>query len=329
VAHYVEQGGAVLIAAGADYASSSSLARTPLGAILPSRPTGRVVEAPFRPQVTDAGHRHPVTANLPGSADQPGGEPKWGRWFRVVESSPESGSVVMTGAENTPLLILDRKGKGRVALLLSDHAWLWARGYEGGGPYLDLLRRLAHWLMKEPDLEEEALHATVKRQEIVIERRTVNDKIGEASVTTPSGQEFKTALNPAGAGRFLKTIEAEEPGLYRISMDGLTALTVAGEMNSPEFRKVVTTDEALAPLLEATGGGAFFLGGTAGAEKKPLPSISMIRSGQRFYGSSWLGLKARDAYEVKAVSYTPLIAGFGALALALVLLSLTWWREGR
>lgn len=235
----------------------------------------------------------------------------------------------MSGAEDKPLLVLDRRGKGRVALLLSDHAWLWARGYEGGGPHVDLLRRLAHWLMKEPDLEEEALSAKSRKREITIQRRTVQDQVGEATVTTPSGKETKVTLDKKAPGRFTKTIAAEEPGVHRITMDGLTALTVAGEMNSPEFQRVVATDEPLRPVLDNSGGGAFFLGGTAGAAPVSMPSISMMRSAHRFYGSSWLGLKARDAYEVKAISYTPLISGFAALGIALGLLSLTWYREGR
>ncbi len=329
VARYVEEGGAVLVAAGADYASSSSLARTPLGSVLPARPTGRVLEEAYRPAITKAGERHPVTAGLPGAPQSPGQEASWGHWFRIVDSQPDSGEVVMSGAENKPLLVLDRRGKGRVALLLSDHAWLWARGYEGGGPHVDLLRRLAHWLMKEPDLEEEALFASAGRKEISIERRTVKDQIGEATVTMPSGREMKVTLDQRGPGRFAKTLPTDETGVHRIAMDGLTALTVAGEMNSPEFRKVVATAEPLQPVLEESGGGAFFLGGTAGAPKQSVPTPSMVHSGHRFYGTSWLGLKARDTFEVKAVSYTPLVSGFAALGIAIGLLALTWYREGR
>jgi hypothetical protein len=329
VARYVEQGGAVLVAAGADYASPVSLARTPLGAVLPARPTGRVVEEPFRPAITKAGEKHPVTAGLPGAPQKSGQDPSWGHWFRVVDSQADRGEVVMSGAENKPLLVLDRRGNGRVALLLSDHAWLWARGYEGGGPHVDLLRRLAHWLMKEPDLEEEALSARAGRREITIERRTVQDQVGEATITTPSGREVKVTLDQQAPGRYAKTIATDDPGVHRVAMDGLTALTVAGEMNAPEFRRVVATDEPLRPILDETGGGAFFLGGTAGAPPSTVPSIAMVRTGHRYHGTSWLGLKARDAFEVKAISYTPLIAGFAALGIALGLLSLTWYREGR
>ena len=232
----------------------------------------------------------------------------------------------MSGADDKPLLVLDRRGKGRVALLLSDHAWLWARGYEGGGPHVDLLRRLAHWLMKEPDLEEEALSAKAGKRHVTIERRTVQDQVGEAAVTTPSGKEIKVALDKRAPGRFAKTISTDEPGVHRITMDGLTALTVAGEMNSPEFQKVVATSEPLRPVPEKTGGGAFFLGGTAGAAPEALPAISMVRSATDF-PARLARAQARDAYEVKAISYTRLISGFAALGLALGLLSLTWYRE--
>jgi hypothetical protein len=329
VARYEEEGGAVLVAAGADYATNTSLAKTPLGAVLPAQPTGQVTEEPFRPAVTKEGEKHPVTADLPGAPGAEGQQPGWGRWFRVVDTKSQRGEVVMSGARNEPLLVLDRQGKGRVALLLSDQAWLWARGYEGGGPHVALLRRLAHWLMKEPDLEEEALAASAGRKQITITRRTLKDTVGEATVTTPSGTEIKVGLDREGPGRYAKTVATGELGVHRVTMDGLTALAVAGEMNAPEFRQVVATDAPLRPVLDGTGGGAFFLGGTAGAPKVPVPKVSLVRSGHRFFGSDWAGLKARDAFEVKAVFYTPLMQGFAALGLVLALLALTWYREGR
>src|SRR5579883_2032606 len=159
IVRYVRQGGAVLVAAGPDYASPTSLWRTPLVSVLPAEPSGQLTEEPYRPQLTDLGKRHPVTRGLEGSADNP---PHWSEWFRLVDARPEKGTTVMQGPDGKPLLQLSREGEGRVALLLSDHIWLWARGFEGGGPHLDLLRRLSHWLMKEPDLEEEALRLSVR-----------------------------------------------------------------------------------------------------------------------------------------------------------------------
>jgi hypothetical protein len=331
VARYVEQGGAVLVAAGADFAAPSSLARTPLGTILPAFPTGRVVEEPFRPLVTEAGQRHPVTAGLSGANRTAGSEPRWGRWFRVVDSQPDRGQIVMTGPEEKPLLILDKRGKGRLALLLSDHAWLWARGYDGGGPHVDLLRRLAHWLMKEPELEEEALTAQAGKTTITIERRSMKEQPGEVTVTSPSGEETRVRLEPqtGGSGRFAARVTVTEQGVYRLSSDQLRAVVVVGQMNSPEFRRVVATRDALQPLLAESGGGAFFTGGTAGAAALSTPTFSMLRGANRYYGETWLGLKARDAYDVTATSYIPLVNGFLALGIGLLALSLTWYREGR
>ena len=60
-------------------------------------------------------------------------------------------------------------------MLLSDHAWLWARGYDGGGPHAALLRRLLHWLMREPELEEEALTAHSEGRNLVVERQTLSE----------------------------------------------------------------------------------------------------------------------------------------------------------
>ena len=93
----------------------------------------------------------------------------------------------MTGVNDRPLMILDRVGDGRVAQIMSDHIWLWARGYEGGGPHAELLRRIAHWLMKEPELEENDLRANVRGNMIEILRRSLEADSRAAEVTAPSG----------------------------------------------------------------------------------------------------------------------------------------------
>src|SRR3984893_12393774 len=143
IAKYVRDGVAVLIAAGPDYATPTSIWRTPLDVILPAEPTGEVTEQSFQARLTDSGKRHPVTRGLEGSETDP---PHWSHWFRLVDIKRSTGTNVMQGPDGKPLLVLAREGEGRVALLLSDHIWLWARGYEGGGPHLDLLRPLSHWL---------------------------------------------------------------------------------------------------------------------------------------------------------------------------------------
>jgi hypothetical protein len=324
VAHYVERGGAVLVSAGDDYASPLSLYRTPLGQVLPAVPTGRVVEEPFKAKLTDLGEKHPVTADLPGSS---GDEPSWGRWFRTVDAEPRDAEVLMKGAEDKPLLVIGQRGKGRVALLLSDHIWLWARGYEGGGPYADLLRRLAHWLMKEPDLEEETLKATSRGQMLTIERRTIKDDVGPVTVTGPSGREQTITLDKVEPGLWRKAITADEQGVYRVSADTLASVVTLGNANAKELAAVTATDTLLAPLLSETGGGSFWLGRTAD-EAAELPRIVMLRGGHMMHGDDWLGLHKRDAYHVKGVRLFPLFTGFLALGLLLGMIAVTWFREG-
>ena len=330
VARYVERGGAVLVSSGDDYASSLSLYRTPLGNILPAAPSGRVIEKPYRPALTELGGKHPVTSELAGArgGGENGEDPTWGRWFRVVDVSPRDAEVLMKGADDKPLLLIGERGKGRVAALLSDHAWLWARGYDGGGPYSDLLRRLAHWLMKEPELEQETLKATSKGQTLIIERRSIEDEVEPVTVTTPSGEEMTVTLDKGERGLWRKAINVDEQGVYRVSSGELAGITTVGRANTREFAAVTATDEKLAPILEETGGGAFWLGREDG-EAAGLPRLALIRSGHLMHGSDWLGLHKRDAYHVKGVRLFPLFSGFLALALLLSLLAATWYREGR
>jgi hypothetical protein len=319
----------VLVAAGADFASPVSLFRTPLGDVLPAEPTGRVIERAFKPGVTELGEKHPVTGGLAGSNTQPGEDPKWGSWFRLVETSPLDGSVLMSGPDGAPVLTLARRGKGRVATFMSDHVWLWARGYEGGGPHSDLLRRLSHWLMKEPDLEEEYLRATADRQSITIERRSMKDEIGEATVTGPTDKTSTVPLEKVSPGLWRAQIAATEPGLHKITMDGLSAVALVGTANSREFAKVVATDEALKPIADATGGGQFWLAGTNGKAPGSLPRLAMLQSSMKYYGQNWLALKDREAHVVRGVQYTPMMSGAIALALFLLIIGLTWFRESR
>lgn len=341
IARYVaEDGGAVLVAAGDDYAGRYSLQRTPLATILPAVPTGRVIEEPFKAAITADGAKHPVTRGLPGApADQvasadPRAEPAWGRWLRQVEVKPERGTVVMKGAEDAPLLILDRKDKGRVALLTSDQAWLWARGYDGGGPHTDLLRRTAHWLMKEPDLEEERLFASARGLKLTIERRTMGETVPAVTVRNPQGKTRDVILEQVAPGLFRTIIDVERPGLYKMTQGDLSAIAHAGVEDVREMSEVTATETKLEPLLSATGGGIFWtktagLLGSGAATDVTVPRVAMMSATRVMAGNGWMGLKDRAAYVTRGVKLTPMFTGFAALAALLAFMALAWWREGR
>jgi hypothetical protein len=316
VANYIRQGGAVLVAAGPDFATADSLFRSPLGAVLPATPTtARVIEEPFLPKVTDLGKRHPVTADLPSNGD-------WGRWLRQIDVTQPKGSVVMEGIDGRPLLVLNRVEEGRVALLASDHAWLWSRGYEGGGPQLELLRRLAHWMMKEPELEEEALTASAEGQTMRIRRRTLKDTVPPVTVTAPDGTSIELTLQEVSPGVFETIFQGPEIGLYRLANGDQDAVIGLGPAAPREFVETIASDAALRPIIDGMRGGVARL-------EDGLPRLRNVRPGRPAAGRGWLGLTPRDAYETRDVRQTPLLPGWLVLLLSAMLITGAWLREGR
>ncbi len=323
ITRYVRDGGAVLVAAGPDYASPTSIWRTPLDAILPAEPSGNVTEQAFRPTLTELGERHPVTRGLEGSDFSP---PHWSEWFRVVDTRNANGTTVMQGPDRKPLLVLSREGEGRVALLLSDHIWLWARGFEGGGPHLDLLRRLSHWLMKEPELDEEALRLSVNGHDLVVRRQTMADQVADVTLTSPSGTTRTLKLDPTKAGVWQSSVTASELGLWRATDGKLNALVNIGPANPREYAEVTSTTAVLAPLSNATGGDSRRLDDGSGLN---IPRIVAVRSGDTYKGDDWIGLKMRDASVVRGIGVLPVFAGLLGLLLLLGSLAGAWAREGR
>jgi hypothetical protein len=319
IAQYVRNGGAVLIASGPDLAAEDGLYSTPLSDIMAAIPTGDVVEEPFKPMLTDQGRKHPVTKDLPDSA---GETPSWGRWFRLVDTSTQSGETVMSGPGDKPLLVLSRQDEGRVAQLLSDQGWLWARGFEGGGPQTELLRRLAHWLMKEPDLEEEALNGRQQGNDLIVERRTMADSAEPVEVTLPSGKTETVPLRQISPGRFQGSLPVTEAGLHRLADGKLMAVAATGNGDAREMANLRSTTAVLDPVARATGGSTGWL-------EDGMPQIVKVSAGRQMAGAGWIGLRANDSYRVQAVSDTPLFATLLSLAALLLALGSMWYREGR
>lgn len=319
VANYVQNGGTVLVAAGPEFGAVDSLWRSPLAEVLPVEPTSRVIEMPFRPKLTEMGHRHPVTEGLEALAPEGG----WGRWFRQMDVVPLAGQVVMEGAEGRPLLVLNRVGEGRVAVLASDHAWLWGRGYEGGGPQLEMLRRLAHWMLKEPELEEEALTATAKGQVLTITRRSVADTPpGDVTVTGPDGAQAVLPMPEVGPGKYETAWEAPVVGLYRLEQGDLTRVVAVGPSAPKEFEATIATGDVLAPVVTPTNGGVLRL-------EEGAPDIRLVREGRPAAGRGWIGITPRGAYVTEDVSVSPVLPAWAWLLLAAALAVAAWLVEGR
>jgi hypothetical protein len=323
IANYVEKGGALLEAVGPNYGTPLGLFRSPLGSVLPAEPTGQVFEQGFKPRITDIGKRHPVTAELPGAeADVPG----WGRWFRQIEAEAVRGRAVMSGVNDQPLLVLDRVSQGRVAQVMSDHMWLWARGYEGGGPQAELLRRVAHWLMKEPELEENVLKATVQGGKLLVTRRVLERDYKSVTVTAPSGETKNLELVEDKSGRATGALAVTEPGIYRVGDGERTAIAAAGSLNPLEYADLRATADRLAPAAEASKGSWRWLASGAAIA---VPDIRRVLPGRAAAGRDWIGLVRNGEYRVTGVDQIPLLPALLVLTLALGGLALAWWREGK
>lgn len=317
MARYVEDGGALIIVAGEPFASAASLARTPLAAVLPAVPNGEIEIGHFTPELTDEGRRHTVTAPLDGQA--------WGGWMRAIGARAEAGDVLMTGPDGGPLLVLDRVGEGRVGLLLSDQIWLWARGYEGGGPFSELIRRMVHWMMKEPELEERQLSLIASGDTATMRLRTLSDSAPDLTLETPEGEIIALNWTAVEPGLFEARAPIDQLGLYRAEAGGLEAVALNGPANPKEYADLQSSTRVLEPVAEATRGGVFRIGADGGN----LPDLRRVGRSGSAAGGGWLGLRERGAYVVRASSSTPLLPGIAAAAALMIFLLVAWRREGR
>ena len=303
----------------------TSLAFRPnLAYILPVLPAGDARERAFVPERTTSGDRHPITSGL--------GDPEdWGRWLRYLPGTARRGDTLMSAPEGQPLLVVDRVGNGRIGVLMSDHVWLWSRGFDGGGPHRELLRRLVHWLMKEPELEEEALRGTIAADgTLSVTRQTLAETVRPITITDPDGTDTSLTLEEAAAGRFEGDVATALPGLYRLQTqkengETLYALAASGEKPVREVEAILTTAEHVAPLAAATGGGNW----TLATADSALPGLRRVPEGRVASGERWAGLVKRDVRAIESVRIAPLLPN-GVWALLIIGTAvLAWLAEGR
>ncbi len=319
IVNYVEDGGALLLATGPSFATSDSLFRSSLASILPTRPTGEITTEKFRPSLNDKGRRHPITSSFKGQTEN-----SWGQWFRLIDNAPVSGDVLMEGAQGAPLFVIDKIGEGRVAMLMSDQAWLWSKGYDGGGPYREIFRRTAHWLMGEPDLEAETLRATSDGNDLIIERRSLSDANTPVTILTPSGEERQITLSEVSEGVFRGQIAAEGFGAYRMEQGDVSTITAIGTLNPKEYDELLPTTEQLASLSEESDGFIKLVG----LADNNLPSVRRVGLTADTSGEAWLGLRSYEDYVVTRSQRQPLVPPLLFFVLFFMSIAMAWWREG-
>ena len=318
VSQYVEDGGALLVATGPAFAADESIYRSPLAAVLPSRPTGETTNEAFKPELNAKGRRHPITASFSGKDDK-----TWGKWFRIIDNKPISGNVLMEGPDAAPLLVIDKIGKGRVAMLMSDQAWLWSKGFDGGGPYSEMFRRTAHWLMGEPDLDAEKLTATAENGLLAIERRTLEDRNQKVTVKKPDGTSERVTLSKTADGIYRGSVKSAGQGAYRLESGDVSTITAIGTLNPKEYAQLQPTTDILSSLSSNTGGSQHSIGLSGKS-----PEIRRVKAGRKLSNPNALSLVAHEDYTVRASKRSPLAPGWLFFILALLCLMGAWRREG-
>jgi hypothetical protein len=337
IAHYVEQGGALLVSNATDE-GIPSLTLSPLARVLPTEPSGKLMTGSFVSDLTDAGKRHPVTDTLTAAMPRSA----WGPWFRQNEARVKNADaeILLTGLQNQPLLVLDHVGKGRVAQFLSDQFWLWARNYKGGGPQADLLKRTSHWLMQEPELDENALRATAQATDngwqLSITKRSLKTENTDVEIADPEGNLSQVTLTAGKQpGMLSAALPVSETGLYRVKETGKTAdkndknagneiLVLVGPSASPEFGEMIATEQKLSPTVTAGDGGIFWL-----ADHPDGPEIKRTGTGGAQHGWNWIGLRHNDQYRVTGSKAYPLWPAWLAIAVLLGIMMMAWRREGK
>lgn len=324
IATYVKRGGALLEASGPAFAGEDSIFYTDIGKILPAKPDGEVISAVFKPRITALGLDHPVTEDL-DVARGIDGEPSWGAWMRQISLNAASGDVLMSGYQDKPLLILDRVEDGRVAQIASDNIWLWSRGFQGGGPHAELLRRTVHWLMKEPELDERALKILVEDNNIRVRSRDSQTQSLLLTMTKPDGITEDITLTRGDNGFLEKIIQADQLGIYAFSdIDNQQKrFVIIGEQNPPELRDVLSSSKRLKPLTDMSKGSITWL------EDSPTPAVRMLGDSNRYGGSGWIGLRSNNEFVVTSVKSKPVLLPWAWLGILMGFMVMTWWREGR
>jgi len=328
IVRYVREGGALLEASGHSYSDPNrSTYSTPLQQILPAAPEGQILDSQFFPSLTEKGEQHPVTRGLVWGNSGQAETQNWGPWFRQNKVRVQSGHILMRGHEKTPLLILDRVAQGRVAQFSSDNLWLWAKGYQNGGPHAELSRRIIHWLMKEPELDEEAMNVSVNGNDITIRMQNYEGNSQDIQMVRPDGEIVPLSLQDNQAGWFETIFHAQQSGIYSFeNARGQRKFAVIGTLNPPEMRDVLSTDSVLRPTVNATGGKVIWL------SRYETPEVRILETNKtrtRFGGRNWVGLQHNKSSIVTASRNITLIVPWIGVICLIGILSLMWWFEGR
>ncbi len=319
IVNYVYKGGAVLDASGPSYASKNSLSNSPLKEILPTKPTGEVINKEFFPTLSTLGVRHPVTSKLYLQKDNK----RWGKWYSYIDTIKISGDTLLETDEGKPLLILNKLEKGRVAQLLSDSSWVWSRSIDNKGPQSKLLRRTIHWLLKEPELQENNIITKVKNGKIEIFKNTLIKGDVSAKVVKPDGKIQNIVIKDNMNGQLSAVINANISGKYKIIIGEKIKTLFVGNTNYEETNDVRSSDKLVSRIALESNGGVFWL-------NQGIPDIIRITNKSIIKaGVNWIGITSKNNFVNKKVSNYNVIPWYLLFFVLIFLIFFAWYRESK
>lgn len=277
ISDYVHDGGAFAMIGGDLSFASGGYARTPVESLLPVQlPTGSarsdlMDSQSFRPSLTEAGHRHPITqlAFDPEHNRQLWNELPPLQGTNIVLGPTEDATVLATHptlryqGEPMPVIAIGERGEGRVMAMTSDSSWRWGFEHVGEGgtqrEYQHFWNNAIRWLIQDPelklvrlDINEDIISPDVPLDATV---RVFDADYSAAVGASGEIQVYFTALDRISRGteagrQHYDTFEFttdhsgqwhldylfEEPGVYELEVEVTTA---AGELRDQNLILVV------------------------------------------------------------------------------------------
>lgn len=322
IVRYVREGGAILVASGPEYVSDRSIYKTPLGQILIGAPDNDVMETDFVPHRTADGQLHPITRNI--DQNQYEGE-KWANWLRQirVKANPDD-KILMDGVDGAPLILIGDEEKGRIIHLTSDQIWLWARGYKQGGPYIDLMRKMIHWLLKEPSLEEGQIELSLAGEYITV-TRYINPDDAPLLYTDPEGTEKPLKLSKTAKRTYTAQVPADKNGLYSFYSGNNRAYIINGAYDTQEQTFMISNAQSMEKIVQQSGGKQVFADDMSGLKISAM-NPEYVRN---YHSFNNIGLRQSQFTETLNVNYAPLFPAWAYLLTFVGIICFAWYRESK
>ena len=106
----------------------------------------------------------------------------------------------------------------------------------------------------------------------------------------------------------------------------MRALVHVGPANPREYQEVISTEEHLRPLADATSADVVRIAAAGGVS---VPRSVAVSARAPAKGRGWIGLRRSEATSLESIDRLPLLGGLlGLLLLAGGFVAL-WFREGR